>query len=371
MIFRWLEQHDNFREAYARAREIQATIYADEILTKLLHLKDDGSFRMDMSYFDYCQGLTMTSKKFEAMFGGPPRRPESSLTQREMDMAASVQVVGGNVATSPGKVVFQNDLIQLLQYAPRTEQVYTMPLLIVPPWINKFYILDLKPQNSFIKWATEQGYTVFVISWVNPDEPLSKLTFEDYMKEGPLAALDAIEKATGVRKVSAIGYCIGGTLMATTLAYMAAPYHLLDYYMRGAYAEFTAFVFLPLVLLMPGIVASTSISPGTSTRHSSSAASPVAATTTSKPKTPRVDPLAERELHARLAAARIEDVHNGLPAADRAVHTGHGLVAAVDHLVVELDTQVAEPLHGRACALREPRVSSMAMVASCPMRKLR
>ena len=97
-----------------------------------------------------------------------------------------------------------------------------MPLLIVPPWINKFYILDLKPENSFIKWATEQGYTVFVISWVNPDERLAKLVFEDYMKLGPLAALDAIEQATGERQVSAIGYCIGGTLMAATLAYMAA-----------------------------------------------------------------------------------------------------------------------------------------------------
>jgi polyhydroxyalkanoate synthase len=95
-------------------------------------------------------------------------------------------------------------------------------MLIVPPWINKFYILDLKPENSFIKWATEAGYTVFVISWVNPDEKLTKLVFEDYMKLGPLSALDAIEKATGEKKVSAIGYCIGGTLMATTLAYMAA-----------------------------------------------------------------------------------------------------------------------------------------------------
>jgi polyhydroxyalkanoate synthase len=100
--------------------------------------------------------------------------------------------------------------------------VYRTPLLIVPPWINKFYILDLKPQNSFIKWATEHGYTVFVISWVNPDEKLTNLVFEDYMKLGPLAAFDAIEKATGEKKVSAIGYCIGGTLMATTLAYMAA-----------------------------------------------------------------------------------------------------------------------------------------------------
>jgi polyhydroxyalkanoate synthase subunit PhaC len=113
-------------------------------------------------------------------------------------------------------------VMQLLQYAPATAEVYQMPLLIVPPWINKFYILDLKPENSFIKWATEQGYTVFVISWVNPDAQLTSLVFEDYMKLGPLAALDAIKQATGEDKVSAIGYCIGGTLMATTLAYMAA-----------------------------------------------------------------------------------------------------------------------------------------------------
>ncbi|MBX9947281.1 MAG: class I poly(R)-hydroxyalkanoic acid synthase [Reyranella sp.] len=147
-------------------------------------------------------------------------RGKGQLAIRQTDMNAFK--VGENVATSPGKVVFQNELIQLIQYAPATAEVYTMPLLIVPPWINKFYILDLKPENSFIKWATEQGYTVFVISWVNPDERLTGLVFEDYMRLGPLAALDAVEKATGQRRVSAIGYCIGGTLMAATLAYMAA-----------------------------------------------------------------------------------------------------------------------------------------------------
>ena len=147
-------------------------------------------------------------------------RGKGQLAIRQTDMNAFK--VGGNVATSPGKVVFQNELIQLIQYAPATETVYQVPLLIVPPWINKFYILDLKPENSFIKWATEPGYTVFVISWVNPDAHLTSLVFEDYMKKGPRAALDAIEKATGQREVSAIGYCIGGTLMATTLAYMAA-----------------------------------------------------------------------------------------------------------------------------------------------------
>lgn len=130
--------------------------------------------------------------------------------------------VGDNIAVTPGKVVYQNDLIQLLQYTPTTEKVYKRPLLIIPPWINKFYILDLRPKNSFIKWATDQGLTVFVVSWVNPNEKLSQKTFEDYMVEGPLAAMDAIEQATGERELNAIGYCLGGTLMASTLAYMSA-----------------------------------------------------------------------------------------------------------------------------------------------------
>ena len=129
--------------------------------------------------------------------------------------------LGENVAVTPGKVVFQNELMQLLQYAPTTETVARRPLLIIPPWINKFYILDLREKNSFIKWAVDQGHTVFVISWVNPDERLAEKDFADYMHEGPMAALDAIEKATGERSVKAIGYCLGGTLLAATLALMA------------------------------------------------------------------------------------------------------------------------------------------------------
>ncbi len=130
--------------------------------------------------------------------------------------------VGKNVATSPGKVVFRNDLMELIQYTPTTEKVAKTPLLICPPWINKFYILDLREKNSFIKWAVEQGNTVFVISWVNPDRELAMKTFTDYMLEGPLAAIEAIKDATGEDEVNAVGYCIGGTLLATTLAYMAA-----------------------------------------------------------------------------------------------------------------------------------------------------
>jgi polyhydroxyalkanoate synthase len=129
--------------------------------------------------------------------------------------------VGRNLASTPGKVIFQNELMQLIQYAPATATVLKRPLLIVPPWINKFYILDLSPEKSFIKWCVDHGLTVFVISWVNPDAKLASKSFEDYMREGPLAALDVIEQVTGEREVSAVGYCVGGTLLATTLAYMA------------------------------------------------------------------------------------------------------------------------------------------------------
>lgn len=130
--------------------------------------------------------------------------------------------VGENIAVSPGKVVFQNELMQLIQYAPTTAQVRKRPLLIVPPWINKFYILDLKPKNSFIKFAVDCGYTVFVISWANPGRALAHKTFENYLDEGPLAALSAIERATGEREATVIGYCLGGTLTACLLAWMAA-----------------------------------------------------------------------------------------------------------------------------------------------------
>lgn len=129
--------------------------------------------------------------------------------------------LGENIATSPGEVIYQNELMQLIQYAPTTKQVHTRPLMIIPPWINKFYILDLKEKNSFVKWAVAQGFTVFMISWINPNAELAEKSFEDYMINGPLAALDAVEQATGIKEVNAIGYCLGGTLLASTLAYMA------------------------------------------------------------------------------------------------------------------------------------------------------
>ena len=158
------------------------------------------------------RGMTMLAEDVEAGRG--------TLRIRQTDMERLA--VGRDLAVTPGKVVYQNELIQLIQYSPTTPNVLRTPLLIVPPWINKYYILDLNPQKSFIKWAVDQGVTVFVISWVNPDQTLSGKTFDDYMKFGPLAAMDAIEKATGEMKVHTLGYCVGGTLLASTLAWLAA-----------------------------------------------------------------------------------------------------------------------------------------------------
>jgi polyhydroxyalkanoate synthase len=157
------------------------------------------------------RGMKMLVEDIEAGHG--------TLRIRQSD--PSDLAVGVNMATTPGKVVFQNELMQLIQYQPATENVLRTPLLIVPPWINKFYILDLKPEKSFIKWCVDQGITVFVISWVNPDKRLGAKTFEDYMKEGPLAAMGAIERVTGEMKVHTMGYCVGGTLLASTLAWLA------------------------------------------------------------------------------------------------------------------------------------------------------
>jgi len=146
-------------------------------------------------------------------------RGRGKLTIRMTDMDAFK--LGENIGVSPGGVVFQNELMQLIQYSPSTEQVLKRPLLILPPWINKFYILDLRPKNSFVRWAVSQGHTVFMVSWVNPDERMADVGFETYMTSGVFAALDAIRAATGESEVDAIGYCLGGTLLAATLAWMA------------------------------------------------------------------------------------------------------------------------------------------------------
>jgi polyhydroxyalkanoate synthase subunit PhaC len=157
------------------------------------------------------RGMHMLAEDIEAG-GGDLRIRQSDATQF---------AVGRNLALTPGKVVFQNELMQLIQYAPATPQVLKTPLLIVPPWINKFYVLDLTPEKSFIKWCVDQGLTVFVISWINPDERHAAMGFEEYMLLGPLGALDAIEQATGEDRAHTIGYCVGGTLLSVTMAHMA------------------------------------------------------------------------------------------------------------------------------------------------------
>jgi polyhydroxyalkanoate synthase len=141
-----------------------------------------------------------------------------AISQTDYDMFK----IGENVATAPGKVVFQNQVLQLLQFTPTTEQVYEIPLVIFPPWINKFYILDLRPENSMIRWLTDQGITVFVASWVNPDVEMAAKTFEDYMHQGIYEGTAAAMKQAGVDQVNTVGYCIGGTLLSSTLAHMAA-----------------------------------------------------------------------------------------------------------------------------------------------------
>jgi polyhydroxyalkanoate synthase len=155
----------------------------------------------------------------ENMLGDLERgKGKLSISMTDMDAFE----VGKNIAVTPGKVIWQTELMQLIQYEPTTKDVYKRPLLIVPPWINKYYILDLKQENSFIKWCLDQGLTVFVISWVNPDRELAEKTFDDYMHEGIFAALEGIEQAVSETDVNIIGYCLGGTLTAATLGYMKA-----------------------------------------------------------------------------------------------------------------------------------------------------
>ncbi|MDW3119128.1 class I poly(R)-hydroxyalkanoic acid synthase [Roseovarius pacificus] len=129
--------------------------------------------------------------------------------------------LGGNIATTPGEVVYRNRMMEVIQYAPATEQVHATPIVIFPPWINKFYILDLKAQNSLIKWVTEQGYTLFVVSWVNPDASYADVGMEDYIEEGFLTAIREVKAICGVKQVNAVGYCIAGTTLHLVLALMA------------------------------------------------------------------------------------------------------------------------------------------------------
>jgi polyhydroxyalkanoate synthase len=139
---------------------------------------------------------------------------------KQTDLSAFA--VGKNLATTPGKVVYQNEIMQLIQYQPTTSGVFALPIMIVPPWINKYYILDLVPQKSFIRWLVDQGITVFVVSWINPGKELGHKTFESYMHEGILEPLAVVQRLTDQTKTNVMGYCVGGTLLGATLAYMAA-----------------------------------------------------------------------------------------------------------------------------------------------------
>ena len=142
--------------------------------------------------------------------------------------------LGENVAITPGKVVYENDLMQLIQYTPKTDKVFAVPILIIAAWINKYYILDLQPQNSLVNWLVEQGHTVFMISWVNPSDKHSNKKFEDYMQEGPLAAIKVIKEITKQPQVNAVGYCLGGTLLSCTLAYLKATTKAAEYPIKSA-----------------------------------------------------------------------------------------------------------------------------------------
>ncbi|HEX4198218.1 MAG TPA: class I poly(R)-hydroxyalkanoic acid synthase, partial [Caulobacteraceae bacterium] len=153
-------------------------------------------------------------------FAGDLERGGGQLSISQTDFAPFK--VGENIATAPGKVIFQNELIQILQFEPTTEQVHETPLLIFPPWINKYYILDLRPENSMIRWLTAQGFSVFVASWVNPDQRLAAKTMSDYLADGIYAGTHAVMTQCQVPHVNAVGYCIGGTLLSCALAHMAA-----------------------------------------------------------------------------------------------------------------------------------------------------
>jgi polyhydroxyalkanoate synthase subunit PhaC len=151
------------------------------------------------------------------------RNLASDLEEGRLSMVdANAFEVGENLATTPGKVVYRNELIELIQYGPTTERVHEVPLLFLPPWINKYYILDLSEKNSMVKYLVERGFTVFMTSWKNPDSSMEATKFEDYMTKGPLAAVEVVKDITGSEKVNPVGYCIGGTLLVMTLAWLAA-----------------------------------------------------------------------------------------------------------------------------------------------------
>jgi len=203
-----LDPHERHKAEFYMRQIVNATSPSNFLLTNPELLRTTLASNAE----NLVDGMRMLAEDIEAGDG--------SLKIRQSD--SSMFELGRNLGVTPGKVIYQNDLMQLIQYTPTTPDVLKRPLLIVPPWINKFYILDLTPEKSFIKWCVAQGLTVFVISWVNPDARQQHKDLADYMHEGPIEALDVIKKITGEDEVTAIGYCVGGTLLAITLAYMAA-----------------------------------------------------------------------------------------------------------------------------------------------------
>ena len=203
-----LDEHTKHKAEFYVRQISNAVSPSNFVLTNPGLLRETLSSNAD----NLARGARMLAEDIEAG-GGELKIRQTDPSQFE---------VGRNIATTPGKVVFENELFQLIQYAPSTETVLAVPLLIVPPWINKFYVLDLTPEKSFIKWATDQGLSVFVISWVNPDARLAAKGFEHYMRDGVLTALDKVVQVSGEAKAHLIGYCVGGTLLATTLGWLAA-----------------------------------------------------------------------------------------------------------------------------------------------------
>jgi polyhydroxyalkanoate synthase len=203
-----LEPRLKHKAAFYMRQLVEATAPSNFVLTNPEILRETLASNGE----NLVRGMKMLTEDIEAG-GGNLRIRQSDTSKFE---------VGRNLAVTPGKVVFRNEIIELIQYVPTTERVLKAPLVIVPPWINKFYILDLTAEKSFIRWAVAQGLTVFVVSWVNPDAGLAHKTFFDYMRDGIVAAIDSARAITGEDQVHTIGYCVGGTLLAVTLAYLAA-----------------------------------------------------------------------------------------------------------------------------------------------------
>jgi len=238
--FRHEDWENHFLFNYVKQSYLIAARHIHQAVSEVEHLPDDTRKKVDFFTRQYIDALspsnfaltnpevvreTLNSGGQNLLRGlnnllADVERGDGQLKISMTDTKAFT--MGKNIATTPGKVVYQNDLMQLIQYQPSTEKVYQRPLLIIPPWINKYYILDLRESNSFIKWAVDRGHTVFVVSWVNPGREFAGKTFEDYLHAGPNDALDAIEKATGEKQVNVIGYCLGGTLLGAALGVMAA-----------------------------------------------------------------------------------------------------------------------------------------------------